>query len=359
MQTQDSNASAEKRSLNHAFNTMVALGKSTTGLHLKRRRFPTQLSPDETQPKKITLAVQEICPDFSVTIETLLIPKRVLDRRLNATKTSYEFLVEFQKVGAMHNRWMSTTEMRRYTKLVTAFDERKRQLLESKQHVDSWYPYRESHVVRWRETGYFVVPYGGGQWNLFCVVGLNREKKELKCKHIHGDVGGVHTVHIHLVRQYMQEAGLVIHNNGITARAEAEVNAAGIDNAGPSLRPVRKPISKTPIHLKPVARLQNNGSIPVEFKPAAPSSPCNCGCAYKKQPEVLPKRATLWTSEGPPRTNCNIFVWRCERQSTACDVFYDGATDGVFNFSNETLLTYELMFGLLFAFISGYVRLAV
>lgn len=66
------------------------------------------------QPRQsITLAAAEHfnLPRVEVVVEPLLIPEKILDKRMNETLGHYEFLVKFQHAPMLYNAWLSPKDL--------------------------------------------------------------------------------------------------------------------------------------------------------------------------------------------------------------------------------------------------------
>ena len=79
--------------------------------------------------------------------------------------------------------------------LVQQFEKQNSQRFFAKQYP-SRFPHGQPFVVRWKNYSYFVVPYGGSNANQFCVIGLDRKKKTLKCRTTSGPNQPHHLNHV-------------------------------------------------------------------------------------------------------------------------------------------------------------------
>ena len=278
-----------------------------------------------TPSTRLSLAIAETLPEVYVSIETKWDIEKVLDKRMNEDLKHYQYLVKYKGWSNVCNCWVNPADILDPS-LVEQFELKRLQQVKEKQHVAAWYPFGEHFVVQWKQHPFFIVPYGGGQMNKFCVVGLNKSGLELKCKHAHHPNNPQHQVHVQIVKKEMTRLGLTIWNKTFIPIDQMPKNPT---LPSPISIPSRKPYSTTKINLKGNNALNNirlqlhqsSSSIPQEFKPNPPPKYCTCTtpseqgtevvhCTpYKVAPEALPKETTLWLHHGPPVTGRKAYVW--------------------------------------------------
>ena len=250
-----------------------------------------------------------------------------------------------------------------------------------KVHVAAWYPFGEQFVIWWKDHPFFIVPYGSGQINKFCVVGLDKTGKQLKCKNTKHPNHPQHQVHLQLVQKEMTKLNLTIHNKTICEKRVVTVEEGQEDRiqAGREEEEEEKedesikalsvtPISVTGTDLLHVNRRQHyldSPALPAEFKPTRVPDTCKCDIVgedgrtskgrYKPGPDLYQKPTTLWFPYGPPETRKRCYLWKCAQNNPACTVHYDGHEDGILNYSNSTMVSHVILFEFLFGFITGYV----
>jgi hypothetical protein len=287
--------------------------------------------------------------------------EQVIDKRLSSND-KYEYLVTYKNYPKSCASWVSAKDIRNKN-LILAFEEQRDQLMKEKRHLASWYPYTEQFVVQWKNLPFFIVPYGSGQLNNFCVVGLDKNGKFLKCKHVHNPNQPQHQVHVKLVQKEMAKLELHIGNKKFCSKEEMMTT----ENSEPSTNesiPKQRPISKKQINLNcSIAEGQmreghfsSSHTIPTEFKPKSHPEFCQCQSdskLYKSAPEPLNIAPILWLPLGRPVQDRKIFVWKCQRNNPKCDIFYDGHEDSIFNYSNKTLVSHVVLFKMLFSLLTG------
>lgn len=139
-----------------------------------------------------------------------------------------------------------------------------------------------------------------------------------------------------------------------------------------------KPVSKTPINILDNTKLTEAtkklyaGGIPEEFKPTCHPEFCKCATVevinekeiehfrteYEPAPRQLATKSCLWLPFGASVTNRAIFSWRCRNNNPKCEVFYDGVEDGIFNYSNKTLVATVVLLDFLLSLVCGFVILS-
>jgi hypothetical protein len=75
---------------------------------------------------------------------------------------------------------------------------------------------------------------------------------------------------------------------------------------------------------------------------------------YKIALERYSKSTTLWVPVGPPVTGIQAYVWNCKNNNPLCTRFYDGSEDGIYNYSNATMISHAVLLEFMFGLISGY-----
>jgi hypothetical protein len=348
-----------QRSHNHQFEEEVA--------HLAQQQG-RQLRRGCAKVVKVALAMTEALPEVYVSIQTPWVPEKVISKRYSEKLGCYEYLVKYESWGDFCNVWTSPTDLEHCVHLVQQYEDLRNHCTREERDVEAFFPYEEGFAVQWKDFPYFVVPYGGGQWNNFCVVGLDHQKQKLKCKYTRNADVSVHLAHVQAVKKKMQQLTLCIHKGKILPAAQvAAMSSDEIHEDVPDVV-LEKPVSKTKIHLLDGASglEAKRDSWPVDLKPLTHPRFCKCesvgdsgpicGTEYRSEAErcKTTKDVKLWVNDGLPLTDRRVWVWKCKRGNASCNVYYDGATDGIFNYSNCTLISYVVLFDLLFSFISRY-----
>ena len=330
-----------------------------------RSKWQRLQGPSQT----VSLAISELLPEVFVEIETLWEDDEVLDKR-KSEAGYYEFLVKAKGMSRACARWKHP-KLITDPELVREFEETRSKQLKDKTHLTAWYPFKEELVVQWKDYPFFIVSYGGGQFNKFCVVGLDKTRTSLKCKNCYQANQPQHQVHIQMVQRYMTAHSLKLHHKTISSAYDLFLPPTVQDTT----KSLNKPVSQQTIHLKSVdlAEIrrhlhQDSSSLPLSFTPKTHPEFCKCetiqqtpdgtniavfNTTYKATPEPVSKKTTLWLPHGPPITNRQAFVWRCKKENPKCNVFYDGHDDGIFNYSNSTMVSHSVMFEFLFSLVTG------
>lgn len=322
----------------------------------------TQLPPKQI----VNLAVTQPFQNFVVEIEPLLIPEKILDKRLNETLGHYEYLVKFERTSKLYNAWLSPKSIRRPT-LIEQFERKQVSEITAKQHAVSWYPFDEQFAVKWKEQPFFVVSYGGRQTNKFCIVRLDKTGTKLKCKTAKHPHNPRHKIHLNMITSLMKSHELVIHNQTIMTVQEAA--ATPIISTMQSIPTFPKPLSTSKVTIFPSKDLQDQlvkhvhdlAAIPMEFKPLSYPDHCQCTLpeggygSYKSVPETMPgnKSCKVWLLHGPPLLGRKVFYWRCMQNNPACDIFYDGAKDGFLVYSSATVVSHLVPIDFIFQLTTG------
>lgn len=295
----------------------------------------------------------------------------VLDKR-KSTQGHYEFLVKPKGMSTWCATWKQPKDITN-PDLVKEYEEGRLTQVKFKNHFATWYPRREDLVVQWKNSPFFIVSYGAGQFNKFCIVGLDKTKKRLKCKNTHQSNMAHHQAHVGMVEKEMQKLGMAIRHKTIMATSVPSPPATiPVDTT----KPVSKPISQQVIHLKTsdyfhnvrLTMHQNHDKIPAAFSPTSVPDHCKCetvqenpdgttqtvyATQYKLASEPTNKPTTLWLPYGPSITNRKAYVWRCQNHNPACNVYYDGHDDAIFNYSNSTMVSHAVLFEFLFGLVTG------
>lgn len=289
----------------------------------------------------------------------------MVNKRENETGEFYEFLVKFDNMPRTCNAWIPANKVPE--RLILAFESHLNSAISEKQHIAAWYPFREDFVVQWKNFPYFVVSYGAGQFNKFCIVGLSKDGKQLKCKNSKNCNVPRHQAHVKLVERLMKEKELIIHQKSIIKASEL----TPIEPSIPTISTFPKPLSSSKIsfflssEIKATLahQLEFPKSIPMEFKPSSPPSHCKCILAdksngtYKSEPEIIPGKAngscSVWLLYGPPLTERTMYYWRCKHNNPICDIFYDGQEHGFLVYSTTTIVSYSIPMDFALQLITG------
>lgn len=162
-------------------------------------------------PTKVSIGVAPL-QDLFVLIQNPWDMSAVIDKRENPETEKYEYLVTFTGLSSIAARWLSITDLVKSRKksLVEEYEKKKAKAVKGKTHIAAFYNMEDQVVVQWHEHPFFIVSYGGGQVNHFCVVGVNKDKTTLKCKHAKHSKQPTHQAHVALVTKHMEKAGLVL-----------------------------------------------------------------------------------------------------------------------------------------------------
>ena len=183
-----------------------------------------------------------------VQIEKPLIPEKILDKRMNEELDHYQYLVKMENLSKLHAVWMGPKEVHPQ-ELVKEFEDHRATETSLKQTVAYWYPFGENFTVWWKDTPYFIVSYGGGQFNKFCIVGLDKEKKVLKCKNTSNCHTPRHQSHAKMVKKLMVQSGLVVYNKTIVLQSMVAGLPSFVPDCSSSNNSIPKPLSNSKISL--------------------------------------------------------------------------------------------------------------
>lgn len=84
---------------------------------------------------------------------------------------------------------------------------------------------------------------------------------------------------------------------------------------------------------------ETKDSLPKVFIPDTSTAPSHCSCGLEWGPEEKFCDGYLYYSRG--RILGKVFYRRCV--NFKCELHYDGAQDGIFNYSGQTLVSYTLL----------------
>ena len=159
----------------------------------------------------------------------------------------------------------------------------------------------------------------------------------------------------------MTKQKLVVRNKAIIAEAEAAtMDAIPTPLAPPKAPKLTLPVSQGFIHLEPSAEVQlamqghyhGSPTLPADFRPTSHPDLCKCNAKYQESPSPLPVQCTLWLNTGLPVTGRKIYAWQCLNNNPECTIYYQGASDGIFNYSNATFISYMVLFDCLFGYVT-------
>lgn len=333
----------------------------------KKRSLSHEFAAIEKKAKKsVTLAAAPNFQDCFVDITPLLIPESIVDKRMNNNLGHYEYLVKFEATSKLYNAWLAPKDIHK-PQLIAAYEKARQAEISHQQHPISWYPFGEQFAVQWKTHPYFVVSYGAGQFNKFCIVGLDKTGQELKCKHTKNKNNPRHRVHLNMVAALMKSKDLVIHNSKIMSAASAATIPMHTPVSSKPFFP--KPLSSSQISIFPspeiqkllVQQITDPASIPIEFKPTTHPEWCKCTLPdgtlgkYKSVSEPMPttRPCKVWLLHGPPLLHRKVYYWRCMQNNPACDVFYDGAADGYLAYSSGTIVSHAVPMDFIFQLVTG------
>ena len=294
---------------------------------------------------------------FNIVIDGII--ESILDKRLDAESNRYQYLVKFYKRTSLLSSWQSATSVPH--ELIVEYEEQRARQIDLKRHVTSWFPFEEQFVAQWHNHPFFIVSYGAGQTNKFCVVGLDT-KRALTCKHASDPHKSQHVVHRKLVQEHMKKHQLVVHNRSIMTAAAAATMSVSEESREPVAPKLTKPLSKLEISVQPSAEMQeildthhrNSTKLPTKLYPKA--HPDQCCCTDPGPYRQFTQKVTdglLYLSSGPP-VLVEVFKWSCRNNNSKCDIFYDGGEDEILNYSNKTLVSHTVLLEFLFGLITGH-----
>ncbi len=324
-----------------------------------------------SKSKPVLLAAAEVMlPSVSVMIEPLLIPEKIVSKRYNKSLGHYQYLVKFERLSTLHSAWLAPKKIRN-RKLLDDYERRYSAETPLKQQAVSWFPFDEKFVVQWKDHPFFVVSYGAGQLNKFCIIGLDKTGLVLVCKGTKNRGGSRHLVHINMVKSLMTSKQLVIHNREIMSADQAAKIPKRTPSSTDSIFP--SPLSTKPTSIFPSSTIQDcliqhissisaSTSIPMDLVPR--QHPVHCKCIlpeglpgqYKTVPEPMSGNAgqcKVWLLYGKPLKGRTVFYWRCLQNNPLCDVYYDGGTEGLFVHSNATVVSHLVPLDFLLQLVSG------
>ena len=324
--------------------------------------------PKQTSKKRpVSLAM---VGNVYVSIDLAWEIEKVIDKRLNQQTDKYEYLVRHKNWSNRLDRWVSGAEVS--ADLVHEYNQQYHKLVKEKRHIEAFYGLEEDFVVQWNDEPYFIVTYGQNEHNKFCIVGLNKAGNSLICKKAHNPGHSHHQVHIQLVQHKLEELSLRIWPTRKYIGPILDVQLSMIP-ATPN-EDFKKPLSCTPIQIlsgkeEGIRRLQHHFDspyLPVEYRPKQPPLHCTCSdktdaggqpiydVCYKAGPDRCSKPTTLWLAHGPPISDRYAYVWNCKNNNPGCARYYDGHEDGIFNYSNATMVSHVIPYEFLYGLISGY-----
>lgn len=312
-----------------------------------------------TRGQQLALALDEGLTSVYVGIDVLLVPEAVIGKR--EVNNKYQYLVKYDKLSYMCNSWVPVDKIMNKA-LVEKFERERFTPVPHKEQTPTWLLQADDFIVQWMSHPYFVVPCGGGQTNKFCVVGLDKAGVSLKCKHTKEPHVALHQLHAGIVKREMTRRDLVIFNKKIIPKGEA----TDIPEEKKKEPTRAKPYSTSPvaIQLQPavIAKLAEIAlrKNSLELQPPRPTGSCKCfnspknpQCQYKQYPTREAQPVSLWLEAGAPVTGINLYYWQCLVENPECRVYYDGVEDGIFNYSNKTLVSHPVLIEFLFSLITG------
>ena len=176
-------------------------GKNT---HSKRRvtRSQTSIQPviirqSATSLSKIQKAIED---------KSYWEVKKLLGRRLSTDINLFEYLVEWKGWSHDYDEWVSISSLNcddliKEFELTHVGDDG----LEAAMIACGFVAPTADKVIRYRDTYYFLVPYGQGNITTFCIVGPDKERIELKCLNSSNVIH--HKQHAKLVAQSITKEG--------------------------------------------------------------------------------------------------------------------------------------------------------
>ena len=277
--------------------------------------------------------------------------EKILGRRINSTRNLVEYFIHWKNYSHTWDSWVLVSDLN-CDELISEFEQKKEatedNLAHTLQAVGFFAP-SSNTVVRYLDTNYFLVPYGGGKITKFCIVGPNKDKTELKCKHTK-KLMAHHAGHAKLVAQalknnllapltlemvvskigqqkHTQSANKSLENSNIEAKSSVSTSKICIN--------LKEDIQE---NLQNRAHGQFKETLIPEQKPP---EFCKCeGGKCKYNSSIHYETAKLYTLSGV--NEVKVGCWKCERNKSECTIFYDGQSDGIFNFTNSILVSYEI-----------------
>lgn len=280
----------------------------------------------------------------------------LVGRRINASRNQLQYLVKWKDYSAVYNSWENIDDLF-CEQLITQYESNREpeHSLEADIIAAGYCAPLATNVIRYKETKYFLVPYGQGQPSKWCIVGPDRDLTTMRCKNCRHPKVAHHQGHANKVLQaildpdgclygldiqkllpnYQRNVHHILEDNSV-ADVEA-LEAAELQNLRSlSVAPINLDLDKDVLarmgDLKYHAELRARLHLDPP-KPATQTGTCSGGCRYYDEPLSYTSKGTLYTEQGafPVSTT----VYQCSRKNPACNIYYDGQSDGVFNYSGS------------------------
>ena len=163
-----------------------------------------------------------------------------------------------------------------------------------------------------------------------------------------------------MVQLEMSKQRLKIHNKTIMLASEIQPLTVEPDKEN---SPLPRPLSSSTVHLYKEMHYKPVAEWPAELAPTTHPKFCKCETvleegvtvcktSYKAAPQALVRPATVWVPFGAPVVR-KVYMWKCVNNNTPCNIYYDGKGDGIFNYSNTTMVAHSVLMEFLFGLASG------
>jgi hypothetical protein len=385
-----------KQSTSREFQQIVAAAVQDFGSGKQWSRriiFPAivQKSTMSTKPKTITAVITPSEKEFEV--------QALVGRRVDEVRNKLQYLVQWKGYSEKYNSWECIDDLF-CDQLIEEFERTRGgdQSAAATLTVAGQLS-RTDKVIQYLDTPYFLVPYGQGQFNKYCIVGPDANGTQMRCKHCRHPKTSHHLGHAAKVVVALNEANgefahFAVHKflpnfgknlhflladniNAATDEAEYLESITALSWKSISLdldKTVTECLGDTMYHHK--LKTKERFEPPKEDIPAYGKclNDQMVACSYTA-PECAFTHSKLYTEMGV--FAAKVFVVRCTNNNAACTIHYDGQLDGVFNFTGmcciifirvrkrtliaifvniitgNILVSYTLMMDFLFTMLSG------
>lgn len=280
--------------------------------------------------------------------------EHIMGRRVSTERNVIEYMIHWKGFDSSWDSWVLINDLH-CDQLIEDFEGKKENSednLMATMEASGFIAPTIDKVVRYLSTSYFLVPYGMGRINQFCVVGPSSNKIKMKCTSKHANVAH-HLNHGKLVVQAIL-AGYFgplplgdllpnLNKNKHTLSAQTTTpdypclsfNPVGFDFSQDlqiKLRDINWVVGDQRRQLKP------EGERPTYCK--CPPKESGEKCLYLPEVVCLSKKAKLYTLSGIIMVE--TYFWKCEKGKKKCNIHYDGGKDGIFNFTGTILVSYSI-----------------
>ena len=310
--------------------------------------------------------------------------ERLLSKRINEKKNIVEYLVKWKNYGDIWNSWQSVEDLV-CDDLLSEFEQKFAANSQSLPTADN---YTLKQPVRYLQSRYFVVSYGFGYTNAFCVVGPDKNCTALCCKGVAVTSVPHHTYHVKEVLKLFDPAQPLAETNimtilpnygkNINMLASTSTSSTTSTTSTASTEPTETELNDdVDIIVEPKVdqahsyksiflildenTLNNIGlfnlqqAIKGHHRPAASDIPAQCKCKLPSSYEEADRQSLPYSLLYSEKGVVQVYVYErwCKNSNFTCTIHYDGSSDGIFNYNSKKLFTYSLLFDFLFSLVSG------